>query len=88
VLGLKECATTAGFSTVLIFFLSILIQELTELPRQNLSLQFFYVLVRVFIVVIKHHDQKQHGEERAYSILHQVTLCLWGKEGQELKAGT
>lgn len=36
--------------------------------------QVFHHCLRVFIAVIKHHDQKQLGEKRAYFIL-QLTAC-------------
>jgi hypothetical protein len=45
------------------------------------------VLVRVSIALIKHHDQKQLEEVRAYFIL-QGTVHHPGKPGQKLKAGT
>ena len=45
--------------------------------------------LRVSTAVMKHHDQKQLGEERAYFSLH-VLMAIQheGKPGQELKEGT
>lgn len=45
-----------------------------------------FVLVRVFIAVLKLHDHKQLEEEGVYFILQLIVQCL-GKLGQEFKAG-
>jgi hypothetical protein len=43
-------------------------------------------LPRVSIAVIKHHDQKQPGQERVYfSLQFHTTDHHWGKSGQELR---
>ena len=47
------------------------------------------VLVRVSIVVMKDHDEKQLMEEKVYFSLHAlITVLDEGKPGQELKART
>lgn len=46
------------------------------------------ILVRVSFPMIKHHDQKQLGEESVFIIIHfQVTVPHWRNLGQELKQG-
>lgn len=44
------------------------------------------MLVKVFVTVIKHHDQKQLGEERSYFTL-QLVVHHPGKSERELKVG-
>jgi len=48
------------------------------------SPEAFSVLVRVSVDVIKHHNQKQLGEERFNYILHSAIHYL-GKSGRDLK---
>ena len=44
------------------------------------------VLVRTFIAVIKHHDQKQLGEERvSFSVQFHNTLITEGSQGRHLR---
>lgn len=48
---------------------------------------YAYVLVGIFIAVIKHYEQKQVGEERLYFILWLI-FCHLGKSGHKLKVET
>lgn len=48
---------------------------------------YAYVLVGIFIAVIKHHEQNQVGEERVYFILWLIFRHP-GKSGQKLKVET
>ena len=72
------------------YFLSDFFQESESLVKPLLDALMLPlgVLVRVSIVMIEHHDQKQLGEERVYFSLPSTPWSIIkGSQGRNLKAG-
>ena len=71
------------------YFLSDFFQESESLVKPLLDALMLPlgVLVRVSIVMIEHHDQKQLGEERVYFSLHFYTMVHYQRKSRQEPEG-